>query len=106
LDRFVIYVIPIDAATSILRSRWIALDRPSLRGSRLNSQRTSRQLFAVHRAQSHRRIDFVPHLDESETARAAVKTIAHDLGAFHFAHFCECSSQISVTQRETQIAYE
>jgi hypothetical protein len=106
LDRFVIWMIRIDAATSTLRPRCIALNRPALRRSRLDAQRTTCQLFAVHRAQSRRRISFVPHFDESETTRTPVKPIANDLGALHVARSCECFPQISVAQRKTQIAYE
>jgi hypothetical protein len=56
--------------------------------------------------QSRRRVDFATHFDEAKTPRAAIKTIAHNLGTLHSARFCECFPQISVTQRKTQIAYE
>jgi hypothetical protein len=91
---------------ALLRSRGAAIERASLRGRRLHSQRSSRELLSIHRPQRDGGVIFIPHLDESETARAAVEAVAHYLGSLDAANLGERLAQIAVAQRETQIAYE
>src|SRR5208337_1937904 len=64
----------------LLGSHGVTVEWPALRGRRLDSERTAREFFAVHRPQRDRSIVLVPHLNKSESARAPVETVAYDFG--------------------------
>ncbi len=90
----------------LLGSHGVTVEWPALRGRRLDSERTAREFFAVHRPQRDRGIVLVPHLNKSESARAPVETVAYDFGSFHPTNLGESFPQVAVAQRETQVAYE
>ena len=91
-------------AADRLRPRRITLERPALRSRRFYSQGTAREFLAVHCSYRDCGVVLILHFDEAKFARAAVKTVTHDLSPLYGPDFGECLAQIGVAQRKTQIA--